>query len=149
MTNTRAASRVAALFAKAGLTGAAIFFLAALTARPAAPHHGNAAYDTSHKATVKAMVTEWYWANPHCWLKFDVKDDKGNVAHWVAEASNPPDMVNRGWSKLSFKPGDEVSVTMLVAKNGENVGRIEKVVFPDGHSLGMDIPKQTGEKPKS
>ena len=105
-----------------------------------AAHHGNAAFDTTKKSIVKGTVTEWFWSNPHCWLKFDVKNEKGSVTHWVAEASNPPDMVNRGWSKQSFKPGDEVTVTMLTAKNGTPVGRIEKVVLPSGLVLSMQVP---------
>ncbi len=49
---------------------------------PLFAHHGNAAFDTSKKLTLKGTVTEWVWANPHCWLKFDVKNDKGEVTHW-------------------------------------------------------------------
>ena len=60
-------------------------------------HHGSAIYDESKAVTVKGVVTDWLWANPHCLLEFDVKDDKGNSVHWTAEVSNPPDMINRGW----------------------------------------------------
>ena len=55
---------------------------------PLSAHHGNAAFDTGKKVTMKGTVTEWFWANPHCFLKFDVKDDSGNVAHWAAETNN-------------------------------------------------------------
>src|SRR5580704_14202412 len=75
-------------------------------------HHGNAIYDESKAVTVKGVVTEWVWANPHCLLEFDVKDDKGNTVHWTAEVSNPPDMIARGWSRKMFKPGDEVTAIM-------------------------------------
>jgi hypothetical protein len=98
-------------------------------------HHGSAAFDTSKPVTVKGTVTEWFWANPHCFLKFDVKDDKGNVAHWAAEVSNPPDMVALGWSKQTFHAGDEVTVTLLAARNGTPTGRIQKVTLADGRVL--------------
>ena len=104
-------------------------------AAPLLAHHGNAAYDTDKRVTLKGTVTEWFWANPHCFLKLDVKDDKGNVAHWVMEASNPSDMVNLGWSNQSFKPGDEVSVTVIPVKNGNPVGRIQQVVLANGQTL--------------
>jgi Family of unknown function (DUF6152) len=91
-------------------------------------HHGTAIYDNEKAVTVKGTVTEWTWSNPHCLLEFDVKDDKGNSVHWVAEVSNPPDMTIRGWSRKMFMPGDEVTVTMFVAKNGQPIGRIAKVV---------------------
>ena len=105
-------------------------------------HHGNAAFDTGKKVTMKGTVTEWFWANPHCFLKFDVKDDSGNVAHWVAETNNAPDMIERGWSNKSFKPGDEITVTVEPVKNGRPVGRVLQVVLPNGETLGMAYLKQ-------
>jgi len=114
---------------------ATIFFGLLTVSVPLFAHHGAAAYDTTKKITLKATVTEWFWANPHCFLKFDAKDDKGNVVHWAVEASNPADMVNLGWSKQTFKPGDEVTVTFEPVKNGQPIGRIEQVVLASGQVL--------------
>lgn len=102
---------------------------------PLVAHHGNASFDNAKTVTVKAIVTEWIWSNPHCFLKFDVKDDQGKVVNWIAETSNPPDMVGRGWSRRSFAVGDEVTLTMIVAKNGVPVGRVRQVVLPNGQTL--------------
>jgi hypothetical protein len=115
-----------------------IFLLAVLLTSAVSlfAHHGNAAFDSSNKVTVKGTVTEWFWANPHCFLKFDAKDEHGEIIHWVAETSNPPDMINAGWSKQSLKPGDEVTVTMIAAKNGKPIGRVQQVVLADGKILG-------------
>jgi Family of unknown function (DUF6152) len=111
-------------------------FLGLLTVSfPLFAHHGAAAYDTAKKITAKGTVTEWFWANPHCFLRFDAKDDKGNVVHWATEASNPADMVNLGWSKQSFKPGDEITVTFTPVRNGQPIGRVEQVVLADGQIL--------------
>jgi Family of unknown function (DUF6152) len=104
---------------------------------PLFAHHGNAAFDVGKKVTLKGTVTEWVWANPHCWLKFDVKDDKGSVVHWVAETNNLADMIERGWSMRSFKLGDEVTVTVEPVKNGNPAGRVLSVVLPNGQTLGM------------
>jgi Family of unknown function (DUF6152) len=106
---------------------------------PVFAHHGAAAYDTTKKFTVKATVTEWFWANPHCFLKFDAKDDKGNVVHWATEASNPADMINLGWSKQTFKPGDEITVTFVPVKNGQPVGRVLQVVLANGQTLSARV----------
>jgi|ERR1700674_598249 hypothetical protein len=96
---------------------------------PVFAHHGNSGLDPTKKVTLKGTVTEWVWANPHCWLKFDVKDDKGNVVHWVAEENAPSTLVNFGFTRQTFKPGDEVAVTMIVAKNGAASGRANQVVL--------------------
>lgn len=126
----------------------AIFLGLSLVAVPLAAHHGNAAYDTSKTITVKATVTEWFWANPHCFLRLDAKDDKGNVVHWSIEASNPSDMVNLGWSNKSFKPGDEVTASFNPVKSGAPVGRILKVVLADGQVLsGRVVFKSTDTNP--
>ncbi len=85
-------------------------------------HHGNAAYDTSKTITVKGTVTDYVWANPHVFVKVDAKDESGNTVHWVVEAQNPVSMTQIGWSKNTFKAGDEVEIEAMQAKNGNPVG---------------------------
>lgn len=118
-------------------TMAAVFFFGLLIASsPLAAHHGNAAFDTGKILTVKGTVTEWTWGNPHIYLKFDVRDDKGNVVHWIAEASNPAAMMSRGWTPRDVKVGDEITLTMIVAKNGALIGRVQQLILPGGRKLG-------------
>jgi Family of unknown function (DUF6152) len=102
---------------------------------PLFAHHGTAVFDTSKTLTMKGSVTEWDWSNPHCLLQFDVKNDGGQVVHWIAETQNPGNMVYAGWGKTSFKPGDEVTVSLFPAKNGKPFGRITQVVLPSGKTL--------------
>ena len=109
---------------------------------PVFAHHGNAALDVGKKVTVKGTVTQWLWANPHCWLKVDVKDENGNVVNWVGETNNAADMIEKGWSKQTFKVGDEVSVTMEPVKNGKPAGKVLEVVLPNGQTLGMAYLKK-------
>jgi hypothetical protein len=106
-----------------------------IAAVPLLAHHGNAAFDSSKKLTLKGTVTEWVWANPHCWLKFDVKDDKGEVIHWLAEETNPPGLINSGWYKDSLKVGDEVTVILIPTKNGRPLGRVDRVILANGKVL--------------
>ena len=94
-----------------------------LVSAPLFAHHGNAAFDYNKKVTVSGTVIDFLWANPHSILRFDAKDDKGEVTHWVVEAGGPPDMARQGWAHNSFKPGDQVTVTVIQAKNGTPIGR--------------------------
>ena len=104
---------------------------------PAFAHHGNAAYENK-TVTVKGVVTEWRWTNPHSFLKFDAKDEKGNVVQWIGEWNAPSTLINFGITAKSFKSGQEVTVTMNgMAKSGANLGRVTKVVLPDGQELSM------------
>jgi hypothetical protein len=116
---------------------------------PVWAHHGNAAYDTEKKITVKGTVTEWFWANPHCVLQLDAKDENGQTVHWSTETENPTTMSHSGWSKTSFKPGDEITVTMITVKNGKPIGRIVEVVLPNGQKLeGRVIPALPAYNPE-
>ena len=100
-------------------------------------HHGNAAYN-SKTVTVKGTVTAWVWTNPHTFLKFDSKDEKGNVVHWLGEWNAPSTLVNFGITAKSFKAGEDVTVTMVgMSKTGQPVGRVTKVILPDGQELSM------------
>ena len=114
---------------------------------PLFAHHGNAAYATGTKITVRGTVTEWFWANPHCFLKLDAKDEKGEVQHWVVEASNPPDMTRQGWAKTSFKAGDEVVVSMMIPKNGApGIGRFisgPNSIVLNGQPFPPGVPDST------
>jgi len=100
-------------------------------------HHGNAAYD-NRTVTVKGTITAWVWTNPHTFLKFDAKDEKGNVVHWLGEWNAPSTLVNFGITAKSFKVGEDVTVTMVgMSKTGQPVGRVTKVILPDGQELSM------------
>jgi hypothetical protein len=111
-----------------------------IVAVPASAHHGSAAFDAGKQVMMKGTVTRWVWANPHCFLSYDVKDEAGNITHWVVETSNPPDMINRGWSKETLKPGDEVTLTVEPVKSGKPVGRLLDVVLPSGKTLHYASP---------
>lgn len=104
---------------------------------PLFAHHGNAAYD-NRTVTVKGTITAWLWTNPHSFLKFDAKDEKGNTVHWIGEWNEPATLINFGITAKSFHVGEDVTVTMVgMAKSGSSVGRVTKVILPDGQELSM------------
>jgi len=104
---------------------------------PLLAHHGNAAYDVDHPATIKGTVTEFAWSNPHVQIYLDVKDGKGNIVHWSVETFSPGKLVRAGWTKDSVKVGDLVSINLIPAKGGAPVGFLHKLVLPDGKELGL------------
>lgn len=108
-------------------------FLAASV--PLLAHHGNASYDTGKTVTVKGTVTAFIWANPHVFLRVDSKDESGNTQHWVIEAENVVTQAGKGWSNSTFKPGDEVSVDVTPAKNGQPIGRFRGRIVINGQEF--------------
>jgi hypothetical protein len=99
---------------------------------PLFAHHGAASFDTSKTVTVMGTVTEYIWSNPHVLVKLDAKDEGGNVSHWVVEAWNPVTQSGRGWTKNTFKPGDEVIVDVARAKNNQPVGEFRGRIVING-----------------
>jgi hypothetical protein len=110
---------------------------------PLRAHHGNSAYDEEHWITLSGTVTEFIWANPHCQIFMDVKDDKGGTVNWGIESQSPGILRRNSWTRTSVKVGDQITVTLAPAKNGAPVGfsgnKSGKIVFPDGRVLKMDI----------
>ena len=107
----------------------------ALMSAPLLAHHGAASFAPDKELTLKGTVTEWLWANPHCFLKFDVKDESGTVSNWTIELGNPTDITPRGFSRSTFKPGDQVTAVLQPVKSGAPVGRLKTVTLPDGSKL--------------
>ena len=107
-------------------------------------HHSRAGYDTDDKITTqKGVVTEVRWRNPHVFIIWGVRDDRGNVVQWTGEFSSPSTMLSEGLSKDTFKPGDEVAVTFIPARAGTPQGLVIKMVRPDGKVV-IDLSQRRG-----
>ena len=107
----------------------------------ASAHHGNSAYDETARVPIKGVITEFVWTNPHSQIYLDVKDKNGKIVRWGVETNSPGILTRAGWTRRSIKPGDEVTIILCPAKNGEPVAYIgsgdpgTKVIFSDGREL--------------
>ena len=117
------------------MIGAALVLLTASV--PLLAHHGAAQFDVGKKVTVKGTVVEWFWSNPHCFLRFDAAGDGGQLVHWAVETQSGPNILPQGFTKQTFKAGDEVTVTLEPVKNGRPLGRLLRVVLADGSALPL------------
>jgi hypothetical protein len=109
-------------------------------------HHGTNLYDMTKGVLLKGTITKFEWGNPHNQIFFDVTDDKGNVAHWVTSTEPPAVMSEKGWTRKSLNPGDQVTVCVFAAKNGAPVGNLEKVVLSDGKVLAAGFGNTPSDK---
>jgi hypothetical protein len=108
-------------------------------------HHGGSEYDTRNLKMLKGAVTEYYWANPHCQIFLDVKDDSGNRVNWEIETLAPAVLRRAGWNPRLLKPGEVVTVVIAPSKKGTPVGMIRKLILPDGKEL---TGGELGEQPQ-
>ncbi len=98
-------------------------------------HHGTAANADKITELKQVTVTKFAWANPHSLIFFDSKNASGEVVHWVCETAAPQALRLIGWSKTSLEPGDLVTIDLYASKNGNPVGRLQKIVLADGTVL--------------
>src|SRR6516225_4537928 len=84
-------------------------------------HHGNTAYDETVRVSIKGTVTEFVWTNPHSQIYLDVKDSSGKIVKWGVETNSPGILSRAGWTRHSLKAGDEVTIILCPAKNGQPV----------------------------
>ena len=105
---------------------------------PLAAHHSATTLYTEKTVTLKGIVKTWRWSNPHCLLTFDVKGEDGQVVQWLAETQAPNTVYTEGYRPNSFKPDDEITVTMRPAANGRPYGLLTQAVLADGTKLGSE-----------
>ena len=101
-------------------------------------HHGASVYESDKLTTLTGTVTDFKFMNPHSEIFFDVKDDKGNVQKWVAEAASVASLSRAGWTRNTLKPGDPVTIIGNIAKNGTFALRLSAVVLPSGKKITME-----------
>jgi hypothetical protein len=113
---------------------------------PIFAHHGAASYDISKMTTLKGTVTSIQWMNPHTEVDIEVNDAAGKPEKYIVESVSPLGLSRIGWTKSSLKPGDQITVTGNLSKNGTHILRLKKIVFPSGEELtlqnGEDYPSQ-------
>jgi hypothetical protein len=99
-------------------------------------HHGTAGYDTTKLVTIKGVITDFHFGNPHVEISLDVKKDDGSVENWQGELNSPNILARAaGWNRNTLKPRDEVILVGYRSKNGLKVLRLEKVSLSDGTEL--------------
>jgi hypothetical protein len=116
----------------------AVFLAAAglfLVSGPVLAHHGRSNYDVTSPATVKGIVTEFEWVNPHALIHLDVTGENGNVEKWVAETNSPNTLSRQGWNRNTVKTGDQITLVGHRVKGGANYINFSKITFPDGRVL--------------
>ena len=110
---------------------------AGMTAGSLFAHHGTGiSYDLNAPlVTIKGVVTEFAWRNPHVSIFIDVKDDNGNVVNWGIEHNNVNSLAKLGWNRNTLKPGQAVTAVIHPSRSGAPVGLTVKVILADGKEI--------------
>jgi hypothetical protein len=98
-------------------------------------HHSTAEFDYTKQVTIKGIVKEVQWTNPHSFIQLMVDGSSGEKVQWSVEIGSPSLNVNMGWRKNSVKAGDIVTMELSPARNGKPYGTLRVLTFADGQQL--------------
>jgi len=105
-------------------------------AGPVCAHHSvQSQFDIHKTISINGTVAKIEWINPHSYLTVNVKDAGGKVQKWAFELGGPGVLRRAGLSRADrggLKPGDQVTVTALAARDGSNSGFVQEVKVSDG-----------------
>ncbi len=126
-----------------GIAGAALLLAAGIYS--AAAHHSTTMFDHSRTLTLKGVVIELRWTNPHVTLLVKGTLEGEEPSEWLLEMTSPGNLVRAGgWSRNAVKAGDEVVVEMSPLRDAEkHGGALKKVTLvATGQSFTANLRAQ-------
>jgi hypothetical protein len=105
-------------------------------AGPVSAHHSiQAQFDVYKTFNISGTVARIEFVNPHSYLTLNVKAADGKVQKWAFEMTGLAGLRKAGLSRADrggLKPGDEVTVTALAARDGSMSGLAQELKMADG-----------------
>ena len=113
-------------------------------AAPASAHHSFAMFDFDKTMTLKGVVKELQWTNPHVILWVETTPAPGGGPEvWSAELTSPGNLTRNGWTKRTLKPGDKVAVDISPLRDGGKGGGFRRAVLEStGQIFTSDLRNQ-------
>ena len=114
--------------------GKAAVGFALVPAPSALAHHSFAMFDGENQITIRGTVIEYKFANPHAFILFMAKDDKGGETSWSLEGASAASLTRDGWNGRTLKTGDELIMKISPLRSGAPGGAWETkdTTLPDG-----------------
>ena len=110
-----------------------------LAAVPALAHHAVAAqYDMQKPIEITGSLKKMEFINPHSMLHLKVTSPDGTKVDWVFQTTNAGTLRNRGLARSgpgSLETGAKYTVKGYAARNGNPMGFLRTLVFPDGREM--------------
>jgi Family of unknown function (DUF6152) len=99
-------------------------------------HHSFAAvYDGTKETTIKGVVKQFRFVNPHAMMYLEATDPSGKVVKWAVEFDGRLNLSNFGWTADTIKSGEQLTVTGNPSHAEPNRMFFRKLVRADGTEL--------------
>jgi len=116
---------------------------ALVVSAPVSAHHSvQAQFDIHKSVSISGTVAKIEWINPHSYLTVNVKDAEGKVQKWAFELGGANALRRAGLSRADrggIKPGDQVTVTAMPARDGSTSGFLQELKIADGRSYKFSV----------
>src|SRR2546425_9842723 len=120
-----------------GGLASALFFALALAGPVSAHHSVQSQFDIHKTVSISGVVAKMEWINPHSYLTVNVKDPDGKLQKWAFELGGAAALRRAGMSRADrggLKPGDQVTITALPARDGSNSRFLQELKIADGRT---------------
>lgn len=105
----------------------------AFAAHNAFAHHAsNLDYDADKVGTVRGVVDDIFWANPHIHVYLTVTTEDGRTEIWDMEGPNLTSLRRRGVARDMVEIGDTIAVSGTLGRDGTRRIWAESIVKLDG-----------------
>jgi hypothetical protein len=110
-----------------------------IASAPVAAHHAVAAqYDMQKPIEITGALKKMEFINPHSMLHLDVTNPDGTTTTWIFQTTNAGTLRQRGLARSgpgSLETGAKYTVKGYAARNGNPMGFLRTLVFPDGREM--------------
>ena len=112
---------------------------------PLAAHHTSAyIYDVQKPVALRGTVTEVEWKNPHVLVHVNGKTEDGRLGLWTLEGRAAYIMKRQGMEQDFVRAGDNVAVTVCLAKDGSYQAGLQSIDLANGTTkwVGECLPQR-------
>jgi hypothetical protein len=110
--------------------------LLALTAQQASAHHSfPAEFLSGQETTLKGVVSNVWFKNPHARFSIAVKEEDGSTSTWELQTHALSTLRQQGWTENTLQKGMTISVHGNLARAGRKKIFIRWLDLPDGTRL--------------
>jgi len=75
-------------------------------------------YEAEERVTIRGVVTEVRYRNPHVQLLVMVRRENGEEEVWAANTVGPRSLPRRGWDPDTVQPGDALTLHGNLGRDG-------------------------------
>lgn len=103
-------------------------------------HHAVAStYDLNTEVVLQGRLVKLNFRNPHSNLILEVPNEDGTSTEWTLTTAAVQVLTRAGVDRDTIKPGEDLKITILPARNGHPAGFIRRLELADREfNFGLD-----------